>query len=61
MRTHRTTTQPIQLPLPLIQTLPYMGDTRTCHHWDMSDTQRDPDFILDSYHYMLTRELELPQ
>lgn len=34
--------QATQLPLPLIQVFPYMGDNVSCHYWDMTDVLQEP-------------------
>lgn len=49
----------VQLPIPLIQVLPYMGDTRSCHYWDIPRPTEDYDEVVT--HWRLTRELQVVQ
>ena len=58
MRT-QPTPKPVQLPLPISVSLPYMGDTRSCHHWDIQKTTDDYEEVFNHWRY--THEVEVTQ
>ena len=51
--------QATQLPLPLIQVLPYMGDNVSCHYWDMTEVLHEPDPVRFHDVNLLTREWDV--